>query len=215
MNLAYDFGMNDGRDAEYYLSLGYRVIAVDAHPGMCSQAQRRLARDIASGRLVVLNLAIADRSGRLPFYIHAEHSEWSSLFPSTKDGDWHKIDVEAVTCDWLFRHFGCPHYAKVDIEGADRLVIQAVQNASPKPAYISVETGPTLEWIDSLCDAGYQAFKLVRQADVQPAGTSGPFGEDAPGEWLNYEAACERLAQIFTGPDLWYDIHARLNTTSR
>ena len=39
--LIFDIGMNDGRDAAYYVSKGYRVVAIEADPTLAEQGQHR------------------------------------------------------------------------------------------------------------------------------------------------------------------------------
>ena len=62
-DLIYDVGMNNGDDTAYYLSLGFRTVAIEANPELVEQAKARFAREIASGRLIILNIGIADREG--------------------------------------------------------------------------------------------------------------------------------------------------------
>jgi hypothetical protein len=53
-DLVYDVGMNNGDDTAYYLSLGFRVVAIDANPELVEQAKSRFANEIASQRLIIL-----------------------------------------------------------------------------------------------------------------------------------------------------------------
>ena len=46
-NLVYDIGMNNGDDTAYYLSLGYKVIAVEAVPDLVDAATERFKFFIA------------------------------------------------------------------------------------------------------------------------------------------------------------------------
>lgn len=48
--IVFDVGMNNGDDSAYYLSKGYRVIAVEANPALVEKARIRFAREIATGR---------------------------------------------------------------------------------------------------------------------------------------------------------------------
>ena len=43
--LIYDVGMHLGEDAEFYLSKGYKVIAIDADPNLIKLAKSRFASD--------------------------------------------------------------------------------------------------------------------------------------------------------------------------
>jgi len=55
--------MNNGDDTAYYLSLSFRTVAIEANPQLVEQAKLRFAREIASGRLHILNIGITDREG--------------------------------------------------------------------------------------------------------------------------------------------------------
>ena len=79
----YDFGMNNGDDADYYLLKTDKVVGVEANPELCVQVERRFAREIADGRLVVLNCALSTGDpGPVDFYIHKhQHVLASSASP--------------------------------------------------------------------------------------------------------------------------------------
>jgi hypothetical protein len=47
--------MNNGDDTAYYLSRGFRTVAIEANPELVKYAKARFAREIASGRLIILN----------------------------------------------------------------------------------------------------------------------------------------------------------------
>ena len=76
----YDFGMNNGDDAEYYLLKGSKVVGVDANPALCRQVEQRFAAEIGEGRLVVLNCALPrGEAGATDFFIHKENDVLSQL----------------------------------------------------------------------------------------------------------------------------------------
>jgi hypothetical protein len=62
-DLIYDVGMNNGDDTAYYLSLGFRVVSIEANPELIEQAELRFAREIDSGRRTILNIGVADQEG--------------------------------------------------------------------------------------------------------------------------------------------------------
>ena len=61
MALILDVGMYDGTDTAYYLSMGFRVLAVEANPALVAQAAERFEREIRDGRLTILH-----RAGEIP-----------------------------------------------------------------------------------------------------------------------------------------------------
>ena len=78
-NLIYDIGMNNGDDTTFYLSLGYRVIAVEAAPNLADKAAVRFKSFIEDNKLEILNIGISDIDGSMPFYINKHDSGWSSF----------------------------------------------------------------------------------------------------------------------------------------
>jgi FkbM family methyltransferase len=81
--LIYDVGMNNGDDTAYYLSRGFRVIAIEANPLLVEQGSQRFEREIAAGDLVILSIGVSDREGTFPFYICDADPEWSTFDVST------------------------------------------------------------------------------------------------------------------------------------
>ena len=95
-DVIYDVGMNNGDDTAYYLSLGFRTVAIEANPELVKYAKARFAHEIASGRLIILNIGIADREGELPFWICETNSRWSSFdrtYASWGNSPNHQIQV--------------------------------------------------------------------------------------------------------------------------
>ena len=149
-------------------------------------------------------------------------------------GDRYKeIRVNTVTLDTLLKKYGVPYYLKIDIEGRDNAAVSAMGELKDRPRYVSVETGPGPEWLDNLYTLSYRRFKLLDQTKVQQsvcpcpalegkfvkhcfrAGSSGPFGEETPGEWKSYAEVRKEWMDYLALPqddkNLWYDIHARFD----
>jgi len=61
--LIYDVGMDNGDDSEFYLSKGFRVVAVEADPDLCRAAEERFEPFIRSGQLTIVNRAIVGKAG--------------------------------------------------------------------------------------------------------------------------------------------------------
>src|SRR5689334_14492700 len=89
-DLIMDVGAYDGTDTAYYLSLGYRVVAIEADPIRVEALRARFRAEIESGRLSVINTGVADSVGVLPFYRCARDYGGSSSF----DPSW--FDHEGV-----------------------------------------------------------------------------------------------------------------------
>jgi len=223
-DLVFDVGAHLGEDSVFYLRLGYRVVAVEANPELAASLRRRFSSEIAAGRYVLVEAAIAAAPGAVTFYRNEKLSVWGTTQSAwaarnellgTKSS---ALTVQGVLFVDLLRQYGCPHYLKVDIEGADMLCIDALNGLAERPVYVSVESTKTsweelLGEFDALESLGYTKFKVVNQLRhrsgtfvarngssfwyaFEPA-SSGPFGENLPGEWLTRAAAVSMYRRVF------------------
>src|SRR5262249_26023541 len=141
-----------------------------------------------------------------------------------------EITVQGIQAEELFHAYGIPYYLKVDLEGRDLLVVRALQGFSVRPPYLSLEAEERSmqalrEQFAVLRRLGYDRFKLSPQQHVgkqrvpggslqgRPViwtfenGSSGPFGEDVAGPWLDEESALRAYEPIM----LIYDLERALN----
>lgn len=271
-DLIYDVGLFDGTDTAYYLSRGYKVVAIDANPQMVENAKKRFSREICSGQLTALNVGISKEPGTATFWV-SDVPAWSSFdrsIASRHGTPCREVSMPTVPFSQLLSQYGTPHYLKIDIEGHDQLCVDALNGDVPK--FISVESecmGDTslsekeaLSVVNSLRNAGYKKFKLVNQNNrysvrSNPAtalamkfvnsaaygrlgkfglskiadrftdatriaklgasldmDSSGPWGNDIPGNWMTFEKAKSlylqtRRAYFLKNNDgFWYDWHA-------
>jgi FkbM family methyltransferase len=228
MQHIFDVGMHDGQDAAFYMHRGFRVVSVDANPTLCGRAKEQFAEQIRSGQLTILNVAIADEEGERDFYVNLHDDHWSSLDPEwgQRKGRFKTIKVRTMRFESLIAAYGVPYYLKIDIEGGDLTVLRQLANISEKPRFISVEEHQ-LDYFPLLWSLGYRGFKIVNQGLVQyqdypdwkfQPGTSGPFGNEAPGQWLPFgDAIMDYMLNIRDCRDKelftinWFDIHATLD----
>ena len=78
-NLIIDIGMHRGEDTEFYLSRGYKVVGVEANPLLIPVLKSKFSDAISSGNLVIIDKAVAERSGEVDFYINDHLSVWGSI----------------------------------------------------------------------------------------------------------------------------------------
>lgn len=266
MQMIMDVGMHLGEDTQFYLDKGFRVIAVEAHPQFVIDNKMKFADYIEKGLLEIVPLAIAEKNGSLPFYLFPDKGDWGTLDPGYAQrniarGTAYKIvEVRSVTFDSILERYGIPYYLKIDIEGADILCIKSLHRFADRPKYVSFEAELTgydtfFEALSHLYVLGYRKFKIVNQivnwkqrcpnppkegqyVDARfTAYMSGPFGEEAPGDWNAIETTLEKYRRILKAQRLfcpegryphlqptfdrvsrflggeplgWYDIHAAL-----
>lgn len=234
-DLIFDIGMNNGDDTDFYLKKGFRVVAVEAIPTLCAHAAERFKDEVASGRLIICNIGVAPVRGKMSFYINHNINEWSSFDREIASRGHPVTELKVATAkpEDFFMAFGIPHYCKIDIEGFDRPVVEAIARLEVKPKYVSFENGAPRDF-EVLAAAGYDSFQLVEQSSIPkidlpdpsgegntithrfPSGSSGPFGKDLSGIWWSIDQTRTSLethhreltARQERGYD-WWDLHAR------
>lgn len=167
--IIFDIGMHTGQDTKHYLSMGYKVIAVEANPQLADANRLKFKKAVDSGQLIIENVGISDKQGVLPFYINSCVSEWSSFDKSLGNrrvlesgGQEQVVNIRCITIKDLIAKHGLPFFIKVDIEGYDYFVINDLpENEVP---YVSCEF-TEVQLIDTLKEKGYTKFKLISQAD--------------------------------------------------
>jgi FkbM family methyltransferase len=224
--LVFDVGFHKGEDTDFYLKKGFRVVAVEANPLLHAAGMDRFRRETASGQLTLLNVAIAEADGPIRFFINKRATEWgttSAEFAARNvelGAPSEEITVPGMRFERILGDFGVPYYLKIDIEGADLLCLRGLLQFRTRPSHVSLESNKT-SWqglraeLQELRGLGYRRFKVVSQEGVpaqlcpNPAlegryvehrftrGSSGAFGEEAPGEWLSYDKALARYRRIF------------------
>lgn len=223
-DLIFDIGAHQGEDSDFYLKLGYRVVAVEANPALVEELRRRFSEALEDGRLVLVDKAIGETAGSMRFFVNKKVSAWGTADPRWAErnrelgASSEEIEVECVRlADVIGRH-GCPHYLKIDVEGADMTCVNALKDMSSRPKYISIESTKTswsdlLNELDTFEALGYTKFKVVSQRRHRSGefrgrgglrvgytfekGATGPFGEDLGGRWLTKKQAILRYIPIF------------------
>ena len=232
--LVFDVGFHKGEDTDFYLKKGFRVVAVEANPVLYAAGLERFRTPIGQGRLSLLNVAIAESEGPVRFFINRRTSEWGTTSAAFAERNRElgapseEITVPGVRFEKIVAEYGVPYYVKIDIEGADHLCLRALEQFGKRPAYVSVESNKTswaglVQEFEQLQTLGYRRFKVVSQEGVPQQvcprhslegqyaehrfarGSSGAFGEEAPGEWLSARQALGRYRRIFLGYRLFGD----------
>jgi len=238
--LIYDVGMHNGSDTEFYLRKGFDVIAIEANPEYVARARQRFDVEITAGRLIVYDVALTDVPGEVAFFVH-EHDDWSRMNLSYDDrfaeGTYREVRVRGMPFSEIARQHRQPYYAKFDIEGPERMVIEQMFSVGICPPFLSFEVNSDTNVILDLVAAhGYQDFQLLAQRDKSQIRLpnppregvfyearfdgymSGPFGRELPGPWVSAELVRETLLthnrKIAEGAsedvyNEWFDVHAR------
>lgn len=227
-DLVFDIGAHKGEDTDFYLKKGFRVVAFEANPDLVAGCKARFRGPIAEGRLRIVEGAIASEAAgeRVVLYKNLQATVWGTI-----DANWAKrnamqgthsvaIEVDRIDISRAFRAYGIPFYMKIDIEGADHVVLDGLRRVEDRPRYISIEAEKLdftqlVAELNALRELGYRTFKPVQQARISGTriatttrggvaldyvfgeSASGPFGDDLPGSWLTYAECMHEYQKIF------------------
>jgi FkbM family methyltransferase len=212
--LVFDLGMHDGQDTAFYLSQGYRVVAVECNPRLVQDARRKFAREIAAGLLTIEAIGLWFATGLRTFHVNPRNTQWSSFDAGAAGRDGKRLESFTVHCEhpaYLFAKYGVPYYCKVDLEGCDRAVLDALSALDERPPYLSIEMCDVTDAY-ALSALGYREVRLVDQREnTNASNPSGPFGPALGGAWVSAdEAAAAYVAGRERAPLAWFDLHGRL-----
>jgi FkbM family methyltransferase len=165
----FDIGLYDCTDTAYYLTLGGRVVSVEANPRLVARAQERFQDEIASGRLAIIHAAISTSTAQVELTVSADDLGSSSMFQD-RVADRQPAGVftaPGLPILDLMQRYGVPEYMKVDIEGADRFCVLPLTR-DMRPRYLSFEIGPDVEeLLDHARSIGYTRFKIINQVRLR------------------------------------------------
>jgi FkbM family methyltransferase len=171
-DLIYDVGFHRGEDTALYLRKGYRVVAFEANPDLVQEGTRRFERELADGRLEIVEGAISDSAEeRMVFYKHPSMTIWGTTSPEWAERNGAtvtRIEVPVVRFRDHLTRTGTPYFVKIDIEGADRLCLDALVALNARPAMLSIESdktdfGQLRAELDALERLGFDKFAAVQQ----------------------------------------------------
>ena len=182
--LIIDCGAHMGQDSSYYLTSGYKVLAIDASPSLSERMKTVFASAIERKDFSIINVAISKEAGEISFFESTE-SVWNSA--KLEIANRHnclqtKITVDSLRLsDIVITNGEVPYYIKIDLEGNDYDAIMSLKDVdqSLMPQYISCETecigeheviseDEALKTLEALKEVGYTKFKLVDQASMCP-----------------------------------------------
>jgi FkbM family methyltransferase len=243
-DLIYDIGLHHGQDTDFYLKKGFRVVGFEAEPANIAFCRRRFEREIADGRLTIVEGAITDvkaNGGGVRFFRNEDHSLWGStseswaLRNSVMGTTSEVIRVPAVDLGAAMREHGVPHYLKADIVGSETVCLRALMQVKNRPDHISIRSEKLVfnkleQEFDLLESLGYSRFKAVKQdferitSDLPSdngrhvhhfeAGSSGPFGDETPGRWKTRREVIADYRRIFVKYWLFGDYSYLIQTTA-
>jgi FkbM family methyltransferase len=154
-SLCFDVGANVGNRIKLFRRLGAKVIAIEPQPSCADFLERTYCRD---PNVTVKRVALGREAGETDFYV-ADYDTVSSMNPEWIDevkrtgrfGDiqWNeRIRVPVATLDGLIADFGVPDFVKIDVEGAEHIVLSGLSRPIPM---LSIEVTPEYSTSASAC----------------------------------------------------------------
>jgi len=126
-DIVLDCGAHVGTFTDLALRLGAaKVVAVEPEPSNLECLRRNFVAEIASGRVVPLQLGVWDSPGTLSLKVGASNSGMNSAVLSY-EGE--TIQIRVSTIDQVVADLGLPRvdYIKIDIEGAEKNALQGAR----------------------------------------------------------------------------------------
>ena len=163
---------------------------------------------------------------KVKFYKNKLNTVWGTVLREWADrnkidgAESESIEVDSINFKEYLIKFGIPYYLKIDIEGMDIVCCEALLSFKQKPVYISIESEKVsfskLKIEFNLFEKlGYGDFKIIQQENIQKQkekkfskknnfinylfleGSSGLFGDDLPGIWVDKQRALTKYKKIF------------------
>lgn len=212
MKIIYDFGANNGLNLNYFLKKADKVVAIEANPNLVEKIKNSFSKEIEDGRLFIEQCVASNSFGKVNFYVNKIHDVLSTMIlPEEEVENYNAIFIDQKPASEIIKKHGNPFYVKIDIEGADGLILKDIFSSRIYPEFISAECHNIDVFCHMVASGKYSMFNLVDGGSVQndygfAYHSSGPFGDDIKGKWLNANDFFERLAENGLG---WKDIHAK------
>ncbi len=130
-DLCYDVGANRGDMTKLFLTLGARVVSIEPQED-CLQRLHRLFQN--KKNVIIVDKAVGDQEGYTDFSICENRNTISTMSTKfkvasrySKEHQWTKtLKVPVTTLDALIQLYGVPDFCKIDVEGAEELVLKGL-----------------------------------------------------------------------------------------
>jgi FkbM family methyltransferase len=160
------------------------------------------------------------------FYRNKENSVWGTVVDDWENRNKmlgkssEVIKVRTIDFSEYLEKYGIPYYLKIDIEGMDTVCLECLLDFEEKPNFISIESekenfSNLNHEVNLFTENGYTAFQAVQQETIPainlkspssegrdivhefPEGSSGPFGRDLSGQWVDKNEILSNYQRIF------------------
>jgi FkbM family methyltransferase len=208
-DLVFDVGAHVGNRTRAFAALGCRVVALEPQP-LVASVLRGVCRRLP--RVDVVEAAVGDVEGHASLEMSDRHPTLATLadgWRRARGGDpdfahvrWNRtLTIRQTTLDVLTAQFGIPAFVKIDVEGAEPLVLKGLTRAVPALSF---------EYLPRALDEARACCARLRALGAYEfnwsAGES--YQLESP-DWLDAERLIEQLSSA-RGQHRSGDVYARL-----
>jgi|694.fasta_scaffold49146_2 FkbM family methyltransferase len=125
-----DIGANVGHFSAACRNLGYTVVAVEPHPIALLSLRKRFRED---SQIIILNKAVTNDFTKVHLHMHPQHSLdpkatsiAASIYSDKFTEETFHVEVESTNLHQLVERYGPFEIVKVDIEGAEMLLVDDI-----------------------------------------------------------------------------------------
>ena len=232
MKIIFDIGANKGQNFNYFFEKADVVIAFEANINLVKKIKTDFKQLIENKKLIIENIALTDDENiqKIDFFLSKTNDVLSTLFPDDKS-KFYKQEVRCGKASLLIKkylnHYNISkiEYIKIDIESADRLVMNDLLKNNIVAKNLSIECQEPVV-IELLLNSQYKSFKFFEGGDLTfkknieimnkndekklinfDVHSSGPYGDDIPG---NYYSKNSILPYFLNNGLGWKDVHCLL-----
>lgn len=133
--LIFDIGANEGFLTQLFLQTPAKIIAVEPDERNFSILSTRFD---GNERVMLLQAAVSDHTGTLPFYTNRSSpamgtvsKKWKEASASEESSDSAPASVNSITLDSMIQIYGSPDYIKIDVEGHEESVLAGLSTSIP------------------------------------------------------------------------------------
>ena len=232
MKIIFDIGANKGQNFNYFFEKADIVIAFEANTILVEKIRLDFKEFIDNKKLIIENIALTEdkNTEKIDFFISKTNDVLSTLYPHDKD-KFYKQEVKCKKASFVIKKYLQEYniseieYIKIDIEGADKLILRDLLQNNILAKNLSVECQDP-EVIELLLKSTYKSFKFFKGKDMTfkknieitsknndkkiinfDKDSSGPFGDDIPGNYYDKNSILPYFLNNGLG---WKDVHCLL-----